>query len=60
MGGESSHCCQVVDVKLLALLILLVLLTGRIAQLIDMEFRRVGRLDRPAISKWWLTHQRRN
>ena len=51
MGGDSAHCCQVVDVKLLALLLLFMLLTGRIAQLTDIAFRSVGRLDRSAVSK---------
>jgi hypothetical protein len=51
MDGNSTHCCQLVNVKLLALLILLVLLTGIIAQLRDMAFRRVESIDRPATSK---------
>lgn len=50
MGGDGTHCCQVINVKLLALLLLLVLLTGRIAPLTDTAFRSVGRLDRSAVS----------
>jgi hypothetical protein len=57
MGGDSTHCCQVVNVKLLALLLLLVLLTGRIVPLTDIAFRSVGRFDRSAVSNWWLNEK---
>jgi len=40
-------------VKLLALLLLLVLLTGRTAPFTDTAFRSVGRFDCWAVSNWW-------